>query len=34
VKIKDILKLVISMVLCQLAGFLGSLFTGTSKNSL
>ena len=26
-KIKDILKLVISMVLCQLAGFLGSLFT-------
>jgi benzodiazapine receptor len=27
VKIKDILKLVISMVLCQLAGFLGSLFT-------
>ena len=27
VKIKDILKLVTSMVLCQLAGFLGSLFT-------
>ena len=27
VKINDILKLVISMVLCQLAGFLGSLFT-------
>ena len=26
-KIKDILKLVTSMVLCQLAGFLGSLFT-------
>ncbi len=26
-KIKDILKLVISIVLCQLAGFLGSLFT-------
>jgi benzodiazapine receptor len=27
VKIKDILKLVISIFLCQLAGFLGSLFT-------
>jgi tryptophan-rich sensory protein len=27
VKIKDIFKLVISIVLCQLAGFLGSLFT-------
>jgi len=27
VKIKDILKLLISIVLCQLAGFLGSLFT-------
>ena len=27
VKIKDILRLVISIVLCQLAGFLGSLFT-------
>ncbi len=26
-KIKDILKLVISIILCQLAGFLGSLFT-------
>ena len=26
-KIKDILKLVISIVFCQLAGFLGSLFT-------
>jgi benzodiazapine receptor len=27
VKIKDILKLVISIVICQFAGFLGSLFT-------
>ena len=27
VKIKDILKLAISIVLCQLTGFLGSLFT-------
>jgi len=27
VKIKDILKLVISIALCQLAGFIGSLFT-------
>jgi tryptophan-rich sensory protein len=27
VKIKDILKLVLSVALCQLAGFLGSLFT-------